>query len=228
MKRLPILGLALVGLLLAGTAHTSSVFTSLVTFGHEVRQMTSVSSTSLLPDSTLIDITNTALVWTSIDVGGVELQHTITTVDGTRFYAIPDTVTEVLFASVLAGDGSTRSIRAWYPQFFDALELPSLNAGEDQAPSAYNYWADTIQLMPTPVQIDEIVLKCYVEHPELDSSGTISFGPGYTEAALFYASYRVSFGLERYDAAAFFLNGYTERKTALKEKQKRKFEAISQ
>lgn len=214
-------------LLCGGTAFAGIVIDTVGGLNEQVRQEVSIEDLSMLPESTLTLFSKRAILWTSVDVGGVELQHHFTLVAGQAFYAIPDSITEVLHASYLSGN-ITKSIKAWYPQFaedaFDVTGISTDATDEDQIPVVYNYWADTIQLIPAPQQGDSVYLKCFVEHPDAAVGDSICLKPAYTEAAIDYACYLALRSVKMYEDAAIFKAAYDEKKAALRERYTRKFD----
>ncbi len=214
-------------LLCGGTASAGIVVDSIGSMKAEIRYMTHITSTSLLPDSTLHSFCDRALLWTSVDVGGVELQYKFTLTAEQAFYAIPDSITEVLFATYISGN-VTKSIKAWYPQFFEdqftLSEIDVTASSEDDIPVAYNYWADTIQLIPAPQKADSVYLKCFVEHSDLADTGSILLKPAYTEAAVLYACHLAFISVAQFEEAALFLTLYEKKKASLRERYTRKFD----
>lgn len=223
-------------LLLSGAASAATVVNLLADMNREVRQSISVENTALLPDTTLNDFCARAALWTSTDIGGVELQYSFYDTVDVKFYLLPDSVTEVLFTSVITSYGGTYSIKAWYPQFLEEIEL-SVAGGQDDAPPGihyYNYWADSLQLLPIPARSNDlIIIKCFVEHQALDTAGTgndtLRFTQsGYTEAAIDYACMLACRSLSRWDEAALWEASYEKKKASLKATYARKFEITGQ
>jgi hypothetical protein len=201
----------------------------------EARQLIGVESTTLLPDTTLRGCVLRSLVWTSTDIGGVESQYRFVTVALQAFYAIPDSTTEVLGATVRTEGGQTRSLKAWYPQFFEDLDIgdpDEWTASSDNIPFAYHYWDDTLQLLPHAVRDnDTIILFTYVEHKTLTNesdtdSMAISFsGSGYTQAALYYACAEAAMSIGRGQLSQTFMAGYEKKKAELFRVYNRRFDA---
>ncbi|MCK5612803.1 hypothetical protein KAR91_63610, partial [Candidatus Pacearchaeota archaeon] len=188
-------------------------------FKTAVRRTVDNESAVLIPDTSLTQDANAALVWTSIDVGGIQAQYRIVTVANQAFYAIPDTISEILTVSFISSDGGTHSVRSWPPEIYEDIiptGSPTLLSGEDEKaiPIAFNYWADTLQLMPRPVHDDDsVILKCHVEYT-VDSS-TLQLKAGYIEAAKFYCAYLTSIDLRLFEEATFFLAQYEILRTKL-------------
>ena len=195
-----------------------NALTAFNSFQDMVRQMTRLSDTVIMPDSTLDVICSNALLWTSVDIGGVEIQGRILTVAGTPFYPIPDTVVRFTSVTLLTEDGETQGLKHWYPQYFnEKFELPALGDSDDDAafPVAYNYGADSIQLLPTPVKVDTIYYRAYVEHPVIAAGGTISMDRAFADAALFEACNRALMAVAMFDRADKFLVRYELKKKQL-------------
>ena len=188
--------LAIIIVLMAGiVAFVDSSLTNFDDFAVMVRHKTRISNKSVMPDSTLWDLCSESLIWTSVDAGGLEVTHRIQTVAQTVFYVLPDSLTSINRVTMLTSDGETKSLKQWYPEFFDYFNLPTIAGGDgDKSPIAYDYWSDTIQMMPEPVRVDTIYIKAWVEHPPTDTAvanDTIRLRPGYAMAALDYACYEV-------------------------------------
>ena len=185
-------------------------------------------SNDALPDSALIGFSKRALLWTSTDIGGYEGTVLIVTDTLQRFYAMPDSVTEIMFATVVNED-ATYSIKAFVPAYFEDIYDIKVLEGEDddQTPKGFNYWADTIQLLPTPNDVDTIYFKCYFEHPYVDDVGdAIQLRPGFIEAAIAYTCYLAYRRLQEFDRAAFYLAAYEGLRARLIEKYKKPFEYL--
>lgn len=213
----------------------------------QVRQMTGAFSTSLLPDSTLKDIVSEAVVWTSTDVGGWEHTLTFIPIDNKRFYSLdslftargdtaPDgtawKINEILFAGFLDAEGNTRSLKAWYPQFFEELNLPGIyetGPGNDM-PYAHQWWGDSLQIMEAGSTEDTMFFKCYMTHMDVtyDSSytDTLKLKADYTLAALDYACHRALMKIHEYERSAAYLALYEKKKMALRNKYARKFDVL--
>ena len=187
-----------------------------------VRFQTNIKSTVSLPDSQLIQFVSRGLVYTSIDIGGVETHVMLTTDTLQHFYAVPDSITKIVSATLIS-EGVTKSIKAWPAQYFEGhFDVTSLTGDEeDQFPQGYNMWGDSVQLTPSPAKVDSIFLKVLVEHRALivaaDDSIKIQFGDGYKEAALFYICGLIFTRSKMYEDATFYFSLYEKRKTELLE-----------
>lgn len=214
-------------------------------FANAVRNEVNISSTDLLPDTTLNEICERAVVWVSVDIGGVEAQYRIVTVSKQAFYVVADSITAILHATMLSNDGGTRTIKAWYPQFYQEITgvpgsegyvappiaLSSINPVEDEVPLAYHYWADTLQMMPIPTDAgDTIIIKCFVEHPILDTTAAtddvVFTHSAYTEAAIDYTCYKILRMFGRLEEAAFYRADYDRQRQVLIQKYTRGFNVV--
>lgn len=195
-----------------------------------VRQQT-VLSTSLLPESTLVELCQIAIEWTSIDCGGVEGQIVVRTVAGQKFYRIPDTVVEVLSATQV-GQGNQYGLVAilpqWWEKLYDGFRTLGGSDGEEAYVRGYHYWDDTLQLLPAPSRTDDsIILKAYFNHPDCDTSAakdTLRFKSGYDQAAFFYACYLADYNVKMFDDGDRYLAAYEKHRDALKATYARKFD----
>jgi hypothetical protein len=179
-------------LLLVAPVWGSTDIDTLGDFMQEVRWMVNCADDDMLPDSVLIGLSKRALLWTSTDVGGIEATYLVETVKNQQFYEMPDSITQILFATTVNGN-YTFSIKSITPAYFeDVYMLQSLTEGEDQVPQAYNYWSDTMQFLPTPIKVDSVYFKCYIEHPYVDSKDdSVQLRSPFIEPALEYCCYLV-------------------------------------
>ena len=74
---------------------------SLQNFMEVVRFETNQAHNPLLTDAVLQSISHRAILYTSVDVGGVEFTFKIDTDTGQAFYAIPDTNDDCIYRSGL-------------------------------------------------------------------------------------------------------------------------------
>lgn len=197
-------------------------------FAVMVRHKTRLKSQSNLPDSTLWDLCSESLIWTSVDAGGIEVTHRFETAANDAFYVLPDSLTSINRVTVITEDGETKSMKQWYPEFFDYFQLPALSSdSKDQSPVAYDYWSDTIQIMPQPVRTDTIKVKCFVEHPNADTADAtdnILLRPGYALAALDYACHEALKSVGNYEEAAHWLASYEQKKKSLQARYARRMD----
>lgn len=217
--------------LLVSAVEGAAPIRTLEEFRIRVREKTRLYSQVQLSDSILTPICREAVLATSVEVGGVEVTHTFLTSVGTAWYAIPDSVVQVLFGSIHAYGGGVYALKAWYPQFYDVFRLDELvEEGENQTPVAYNYWAGVIEMLPTPVREDTVYLKCYVEHPYLDtgaSADSIRLRSGYTLAALELAAALASIEVEQWEQAALFQARYESAAEKLRAVYTRRFDVVA-
>ena len=181
--------------------NAGSVYSNLDEFVDGVRNTLKISSTSsIISEAALYQFCKEAILWTSVDIGGYEVTYRFITAADQSWYAIPDTVTEVLFATLQTVDGKlTKDLRAFHTEYVEEkfnLNTLYTDDGEapdnDATPKAYNVWADSIQLIPTPVKADSVILKCYMEHPMPNiSDSLIHLKSAYVEAAMQFACGKV-------------------------------------
>lgn len=220
MKKLVLL--LLLFLLLPKDISAGATYSTIKDFMVGVRDELKNYSTVLLSDTVLVKTVSRALVWTSVDAGGVEVQYKFDTEAGTAFYTLPDSIVEIVHATLIRGT-RTKNIKAWHPQFFEdkfpnVSELkPSAGDGNGGYPQAYNVWANTLQLFPIPVEVDSIYLKCFVEHEECRDTVLASYGadtmliqmlPAFQEVAMAYACYLTLGNIGEHEEAAIFLARY--------------------
>ena len=230
MKKLLFLVLLLVPISLSA----GEVFTTNASAKSMVRYYSGVGSTELLPDSVLRLFVSTAIVNTSVEAGGVEQLVRISTVADQEMYELPDSIVAVLFTTLITSEGGTYVIRAGYPQYYDRFNLPRLGSADDDlslddgsVPNEYNYWADTLQLLPAPIHDDDtLYLKCFVEHKaDTTAAGTIDFThPDFTTAAIFLATHYALLSVDEFERATAYLNLYTTKKQELKATYQRRMD----
>lgn len=190
-----------------------------------VRDELGVYSSTLLSDTVLVKTCSSALVWTSVDAGGVEAQFKFDTVDEQIFYVVADSIVEIV-AATLVRDNATYDLKAFHPQYFEQKFNQEEIVEEDteSGPSqGYHLWADTLQLFPTPRTIDSIYLKCFVEHKAiLDTTGfaavTIDLRPAFTLVALAWACYLTLDQLDEFEKANVYLARYDMMKKSARER----------
>lgn len=229
MKRVLLAILFLV--LIASPVGATSDVDTVSNLMQEVRWIVHCSNDDMLPDSVLIGFAQRALVWTSADIGGIEAIFLIETVAGTEFYAFPDTVTEILYGTFIDSN-RTHSIKSFTPSFYeDAYDRQTtLDTGTgDQQPRAYNLWADSIQLMPSPIKVDSLWFKCFVEHPACSlATAPIILRSPYVEAAIEYTCMLVYKRWQEFDKAAYFQASYNAMKVNLVERYRKRMELMPQ
>ena len=196
-----------------------------------VRQQIRIHSTAVVPDSEMTDFCNRALLWVSTDIGGIESRFQVNTAIDSPFYAMPDTIVEILHATLIS-DLTTKSIKAMWPQYYEELDNPtalSTEAGSaDDVPLAYIYWNDTLQLIPIPVKVDSIYFYVMVEHPVLTDTMTIRMESPYSEAALWYACRIILESMSLATLAAVYERTYDKARPILRERFRRKFEILTE
>jgi hypothetical protein len=220
--------LLLAFLSVSASVRAGAVIRTVPEFSTAVREATNIYSTTALPDSTLLLFDRMAILETSVEVGGVEATYRFVTDSADPFYPLPDTTVAVLFTTILTKEGNTKSLKGWYPQYFEDLRLPALEASsEDATPVAYLFWGDSIQLLPIPVRVDTIYMYCAVEHPRVGASDTLSFTrPAYTNAAVLLAAEKVFFHLGMFEEASLTLAAYEKKAEKLRAIYTRAFDVI--
>lgn len=217
--------------LMAGHCLSKIHITTVTMFWRDVRYELNINANAMLPDTVLAALSGRAIVWTSSDIGGVQMGFWLATVDEQALYAIPDSVTEVI-ATTAIKENITRDIRGGYPPLFDAT-YPKLGGGwEAPSPSAvpiaYSVWDDSVQLFPIPRQNDDsIYFKCHIEHPVCTAGATtILLKSAYVEAAIDYTCYLVYKRLQMYDIATYYQSEYGRKKQDLRQRYAPKIDLL--
>ena len=216
--------------LLAGST-LGQVHSTRADFEDAARQQYGAETTKLVPDSSLGEFAQEAIIWTSVDAGGVEAQYKIITVTGQGFYAIADSIVAILETSYLQEDGQTRSLPHRPPQLHEELGGATAveGGGEDDVPGAWSYWADTLQLMPVPQSdADTIVLKCWVEHRALpDDSMTIQMQSAFVDVAKWNLCMRMALSLDpELPAVGVYKALYDEARKSLLKRFARRYDIV--
>ena len=200
-------------------------------FMQNVRWVVHCDNDNMLPDSVLLGFSARALHWVSTDIGGIEAIFLIESVVGTEFYAFPDTVTEILYGTFIDSN-RTHSIKQFTPAFYeDAFNRQTtLDTGVgDQYPRAYNLWADSLQLIPSPIKVDSFYFKCFIEHPLVDAAtDTIRLRSPYVEAAIEYCCFLVYQRWQDFAGAAVHLGNYEALRVKLLERYRKRMELLPQ
>lgn len=232
MKTVKIYCLLLVVILfLPSLAYGDAVFATFKIFKEGIKQQLRIHSTVMVPDSELTDWANLALVWTSVDIGGVESRVKILTVVGQPFYELPDTLVEILSQTNISLE-VTKSLRAIPPQFSEEMgigvELVTGDGNKHATPIGFSYWNDTLQVFPIPIKVDTLYFYCYVEHPALSSDGdAIGLRSAFTQAAIWYACESIFSSLTMTDEAIIYEKKYDKAKIALRERYRNKFDILT-
>ena len=206
-----------------GLVFADQPFTTIQLMRSAVRSATQISEEANLPEATLTKFCHQALIWTSTDIGGIEVQYRIALSNNQRFKVLPDTICRIISASIVTNE-YTQEMKQVPPQYTEDVNIPTrLESNEnDNVPQAFSYWADTMQLLPIPNKSgDTIILQCYVEHP---ADSTIKLRGAYCDAALYDAVARVYESLEKYASAAYWHGEYAKKKEALAQIYQRRFE----
>lgn len=197
--------------------------------GDAVRVQTSISSSTILTQAVLYEFVSRAVSHTSTDIGGFEMQFQIQTVAGQAFYAIPDSIIRVMYATIISND-RTKSFRAFPPQFSEEIlsGLEFLDSSDaDAVPIMYNFWADTMQVIPTAVRIDSIYLKCFINHGTIiGSTSVINLDGPYSEAAFWYACALVEDKMANFGRADRYFAIYDKRKLEIEKAYLRRIDLL--
>lgn len=202
---------------------------TLGTFMQSVRLEMNIKASSILPDTALIDICDRAIRLTAIEIGGCEATYKVNTVANKAFYALPDTITEILGARIISGV-TTYQFKTSPPQFFEDMSNDNvIQPGQVAVPSRYSVWHDTLELYPIPSQADSIYIDCFVEHPKLTAkSSVVRLKTDFKEAARSYAIYLAYKRLGEYEVANLYKADYDAKKTELRAKHQPKLDMITQ
>jgi hypothetical protein len=217
--------------LLIGTVWAAGDINTAAKFRARLRLKANVYDTVLAPDSVLIRLTQEACLTVSTEVGGYEKQFRVITAAGQAFYALQDSVVEVVSA-VVVSNGLTKSIKAFYPQFWeDAGNADNLGteSGSEASPGGYIIWDDSVEMLPVPVQVDTIYFKCFYEHPLIDdSTDSVKLKSDYTLLAVDYAQYLLYLVLKDYEQAVSWNGIYENKAKKLIAKYTPKFDVAKQ
>ncbi len=192
-------------------------------FKENVRQSLRLESTVSLPDTAFIDMANRALLRTSVDWGGVESRIRIITVARQEFYALPDTLVEILTQTTI-NNSVTKQLKQMLPHFLEdlgyATKLPSTTADPDAVPLAYTYIDDTLQFIPVPTKADDTMwFYAFMEHEVLSADAdSIRMRPAFTDVAVYKCCQFVLESLDMKEDAAYYEALYD--KYGLKTRQK--------
>lgn len=212
----------------------STLYPTLNAFAGAVRNQIQLYSNSVLPDTVVRQLSRSSIISVSTDIGGVERRVKITTVNGTAFYTLPDSIVSIVSATLISGT-LTQSIKAWYPQFFeDYFNMKQLGGATltgndpDATPKAYYYWADTLQLLPIPVKTDSVYLNCYIRHSPMVTAADslMRLKSGFEEAAIYLACHKVLLALKMYEEAAHYWGYYEKKAAQLANKYKRDMDVL--
>jgi len=220
-------------LLLCVLSQSADARPAILTFGDfvkSVRLYTQLHSTSLCPDSLVYSISRMSITAVSTEIGGVQSRVIFRTTKNDPHYVMPDTVVNIIGGCLIKRDGSTFSLRSWYPEFFDQLENATLPGESDaERPVAFKYWKDTVQLYPIPkVSDDTVRFDVFVEHEYCDTTtDTIRFGDGdFTIAAIYLACRDLCAAVSMPDKVDLFQKMYDAKAAKLEQAVQRKFDVL--
>lgn len=215
--------------LMAGHCFSKIHITTVTMFWRDVRYELNINANAMLPDTVLAALSSRAIVWTSSDIGGVQMGFWLATVDEQVIYAVPDSVTEIVSATMIK-DLKTRDIRGGYPPFYEATYGMNFYeaASETSVPLSYSLWDDSVQLFPIPIQDDDsIYFKCHIEHPVCTAGATtILLKSAYIEAAIDYTCFLVYKRLQEYDISNEYEEDYKEKKKDLRQRYAPKIDLL--
>lgn len=228
MKKLIIIAIMVV-VFLPLTVNADDPFTNFDEFAEMVRKYTRIKDKSIMPDTTLWDICAQSIVWVSTEVGGCELRYRFVTVANQAFYQIPDSITEIVHATVQTKYGETKAIRAYYPEYFADFGVHKLSdANQSGVPIAYFHWDDTLQILPPPIRVDTVYLYAFTRHVYPDTSAaldTITFNKTtYAKAAISYACMEVLMAMKDYQSAGNWAALYEKQVATLRQTFSRKMQ----
>jgi hypothetical protein len=215
--------------LMVGLCYPKGNITTSTGFWRAVRLELNIDANAMLPDTVLAALSQRGILWTSSDIGGIQMGFWLATVEEQVLYAVPDSVTEIVSATTIR-DLKTRDIRGGYPPFYEATydmtfyEAPS----EDAVPLSYSLWDDSVQLFPIPIQDDDsIYFKFHIEHPVCTAGATtILLKSAYVEAAIDYTCYLVYKRLQMYDIATYYEGQYGKKKQDLRQRYAPKIDLL--
>lgn len=218
------------------SAQDGIVFETVEDFMNGVRNQTNNTSNQV-SDADLVELCARAILYTAETVGGVESQKMVNTVADEPFIALPAGIVQILHATLIRDD-KTVTIKAWYPEFNEERGIPvgfedGSGDTEDEFPLVYNYWADTIQLSPTPsVDDDSLYLKCYIRHDTIAIADTatqaVELISGFAEAALFYACAIRELKADNFQVSQIYFALFEKQKAELIASYRRKFNVLPQ
>lgn len=217
-------------MLLAAATWADGILSDVGDLQWATRTTSGLYSTTSLPDSVNRDISYRALRFTSENIGGVWMRHQVISANGQRFYAIPDTIVNVVFGMLPIGN-KVKFLPVFDPRM-QLVQEELAGEGEYAKPNYVLYWNDTIQIIPTPISVDTLSLWCFVKHPVCDTCTNdtldIEFSSGYIEAAVEYAAHLAHLSLKNHNAAMFHLELYKQKAAAAAAAYRRFNEAPSE
>lgn len=219
--------------LLAGNLMAGTHIVDLGDMKESIRMDLQIKDNAILPDSALTDFCQRALLTTSTQCGGIQAMYSIVTVSEQAFYQLPDTIVEIIWGTVITGDaGKTMSIKAIPPPYAEdygeITDLIESDENEDATPPFYDYWADTIQLIPIPSRDDDTVFfKCFIEHSSISlDTADLQLKSTYIDAAILWAEYLAYYSMQEYDQGNVYKAAYLEMKAELRAKYPPKISGV--
>jgi len=200
-------------------AFGGALFTDYGSLRNDVRRRLLLYSVELMPDSIMNPLISEALLFTSTDAGGCYSTVRQATTAAQSFYAIPDSVVRIFNASIIGIGGlktkDLRYIPTGYAEQVIGISNLANAADEDNVPSGYSYFSDTVQLFPPPSRVDSIFFFCQVEHKAASAGdSTIQLNEAFQFPLVEYTCYLVKKALTLHDEAALYLQAYKEKKAS--------------
>ncbi len=200
--------LILIFLMFPALGYAGASMDTLLAFKENVRQSKRLESVVALPDSALTDFANRALLRTSVDWGGVESRIRVVTVRNQRFYALPDTLVEVLTQSTISNH-ITHQLKQVMGQYFEDLGIttsfPPTTTDPEAVPLGFSYFDDTLQLFPVPAKVDTLWFYAFMEHEVLSADAdTIRMRPAFTDVAVYKCCQFILESFDMKEDAAYY------------------------
>ena len=221
-------------LLMSGVLVASSPISTIADMKSAVRMETGITNTTIVPDTTLGELCNRALLWTSVTAGGYEKNVQVIIVAESAFYSIQDSLVEIISGTIVSNT-KTYPIKAWPPQYTSEVSIdisypltPGAAAATKQPPKVYQLWGNRLQLIPVPVVGDTLYLKANYEHPNLSAdTNTILLKDVFREAAITWACHLVFKHVKDYESSALYETKYDAEKNELKQVYMPKMDVLS-
>ncbi len=197
-----------------------------------IRMESGITNTTIVPDTTLGDICNRSLLWTSVMAGGYEKNVRVIIVPESAFYTMQDSLVEIISGTIVSNT-KTYPIKAWPPQYTAEVNISTSlpltpGGGTGQPPKIYQLWAGRLQLIPVPVAADTLYLKANYEHPNLSAdTNTILLTDAFREAAVTWGCVLVFSHVKDYESAAIYETKFEKQKNDLKQTYMPKMDVLS-
>jgi len=181
--------LLLIVIILASSVSAGSIFGDLEDMMYGARNQLKLYSTEALEDSVIFDMCQRALLTTSVEIGGVPGFARILLDTNQIWYGLPDSTVDILAATLFSINGKmTKDLKRFHPEYTEErFKISKLEPSEDAdvTPRAYDFFNDTVQIIPAPIKQDSVVFKIWLEHDVASASdSTIKLMPAFHEPAL--------------------------------------------